>query len=147
SGAPRRTASDRTAVAFWHSQVLQLADSEETELSMLPADVELPQVQAPHGVSNNQHLFSRQHLIKPAIEHPIRDNIGTEFLGKLAPEAGERIFAAFQPTTGELPLVPFIQEKYDPAFLQEDTLHRYRKPRFAIALEGHLPTSYCSRSS
>ena len=84
---------------------------------MLPTDPELPPVDAAHCVSDDQDVFSGQHLIQPAIEYPIGDNFGAEFLGKFALEAGHRIFAAFQPTAWQLPLVAFIQQKPDPVVL------------------------------
>src|SRR5205807_6345330 len=48
-----------------------------------------------------------------------------------------RIFAAFQPTTGQLPLVPVIQQKHNSVALQENTLHRHRKTHLAFAFEAH----------
>jgi hypothetical protein len=101
---------------------LQLVDGEDAELLVLPAQSNLPPVDAAHCISHDQYLFSRQYLIQPAIEYPVRDNFGAQFLGKLALEAGNRIFTALQPTTRQLPLVPLIKEKYDPVTLQEDTL-------------------------
>src|SRR5260370_38382996 len=82
--APLRASSDRTAVAFRHCQTLQLAERKHAEIPMLPTDPELPPVDAAHCVSHDQHLFSRQHLIQPAIEDPIRNNRGAELLGKFA---------------------------------------------------------------
>ena len=93
---------------------------------MLLADSELPPIDAAHCVSYDQHLFSREHLIEPAIEHPIRDDLDAELLGKFALEASGRVLAAFQSTARQLPLVPFIQKKHDAVVLQEDTLHRHR---------------------
>jgi hypothetical protein len=106
---------------------LQLADGEDAELLVLPAHSNLPPVDAAHCISHDQHLFSRQHLIQPAVEYSVRDNFGSEFLGKLALYAGNGIFPAFQSTTRQFPFVAFVQEKYDLVALQEDTLDRYRK--------------------
>src|ERR1700736_2196425 len=79
--APQRAISDRTPVPFRHCQTRQLADREEAEFPVLMADAELPPINAAYCVSHDHHLFSRQHLIQPAIEDPIRDNFGAEFLG------------------------------------------------------------------
>jgi hypothetical protein len=87
---------------------------------VLPADPKLPPVDAVHCISHDQHFSSGQHVIEPAIEYPVRDNFGSEFLGKFARQAGNRIFTALQPTARQLPFVPFVQEKYGPVALQED---------------------------
>src|SRR6202030_4409441 len=74
----------------------------------------------------------------------ISDNFGAEFLGKFALEAGHRIFAAFQPTAWQLPLVSFIQQEHDPVVLQEDTLHRHRETHPAFAFKAHSTDYSCS---